>query len=456
VGDESKSESEKPAPKSNGDRPGSQGQTLLVALAVALAFVVASLSWALSTPSHARTVSFEGGWDIRPTCQGPSLWTGDVLWATCDWVYHRRALVRIDPHKGQATVVDRWEIDDGNLPDLAIAQRCGEDRLFVVQETAQARLIRVGQGGVTTAVVAEPKPGSLSHNVIGAACRDDGFEVLVREGMNKAVSIRVVSGKTERGEVFESAQIAGAWFEGDQWHGVVVSSKAGLTVGPLAGGRTVLDPDRRQSVCAVGAPGGWLMGCHADRFVTKVGETFKVHERPPKGTLEVVYETHDAIAGFSASVGSQQVALSTLGSLALEVAELDDSVAAKRSGGPPRVIAGAPSSFTIGATLLPLPDDEVMVWGCLGQCVATLGSHLERQDAMGLLSRMVRPVGPNPVMTLAYLFVLVGSPLMLAWVRLSRRPWRKQGSFNVGAVGWVYLVLYLVAMSQYLNALRYV
>ena len=178
------------------------------------------------------------------------------------------ALVRFDPEKAHAKVLARWEIDDGNTPDLRFAVPCGQGRLFVIAETKRSMLIQE-RGDVVDAEPLEIK----GHEILGVACVDSDVEVFAKDASGyvigrkdgeKLALVQHVSLKERSDEVL------GAWRTDAGWRivlGAILEN--GLRAGPLEGPYEEYK-DANRDTCLAGEPGGWL-------FVNRNGPCFRTH-----------------------------------------------------------------------------------------------------------------------------------------------------------------------------------
>jgi hypothetical protein len=370
-----------------------RSNTVLVVTGVAAVGVLLAVIYALTGPPRPRPVSYVGAWGDKPTCHGPSLWAGERAYAACDWFYDKRALVELDPETAEAMVIHRWEVDDGNTPELRIAQSCGDGWLFVIAETKQTTVV-TRRGEAVRPRVAEV----AGERVLGAACEGDEVELFVARAEGGYASLRSDGegfAAAARVETSDGGRVVAAWHEDGAWH-VVAEREQQISVGELGGDGTVIGTSEG-TVCAAGAPGGWLFvgssaGCSSpDVLVTRVGDAFRL--TPSEGRVaRVVYQGREPRVGFS-SEQDAPLLLTGMGELDLELGVDGEAFVARRSEGPDVAVAKRSySSLRIGACAFPLSGDRVAIWGGIGESLIIVGPDLARTDGPSAPAQLMSAV----------------------------------------------------------------
>jgi len=426
---------------------------LLVLTGAAAVAVLLAVVYGLTGPPRPRTVSFTGGWELSPpSCQGPVLWTGKLAYAACSWFYRKRALVAFDPEQAEAQVIYRWELDDGNTPDLRIVQPCGDGELFVVEETRQTTVV-TRHGNQVKARVAKV-PGK---RVLGAACDGDTIELFVLTGdEGHALLGSTGDGFGPAKGLAASAQagrVVAAWRQDDSWH-VIAQREQEVTAGKLGEpGTAVADSDARP--CAAGEPGGWLFvgagtSCwRPDAMVSRVDGAFQLREGDG-AEAQVVHLEGSSRVGYSKGDGTPVIMTGT-GSTDLELGrERGNFVVRRGATGPVAVAKSDYSPLYLGALALPLSGDRVAIWGGIGGAVIVVGPDGSRLDGPGWLAQLRSAAGYRAgtmslVDVISFYGLSLASPIYLL---LLARAWRRRKPPEplplAPGIAWAFLLLVLV------------
>ncbi len=428
--------------------------TMVILATLGAVAMLMSLVWATLGPAPARDVEFVGGWsEGEPTCHGPALWTGKVAYAACDWVYRRRALIRFDPEEARATVIHRWETDDGNMPELRVFQPCGDGQLFVIAETAQTRVITARGGRVSQRVAEVP-----GNDVLGAACREGAVDMFVHQGGQYRI-VRPGDGSLERMSDLKPSDtpgdVLGAWLEGSAWHVVVRGQDNNVSVGVLGGELKRVATLKNQS-CLVGAPGGWLFvagrhGCwRGGTLISHAGDQWHATAVPSNAHNATVYSGGGLTAGYLQE-SDKVYTFGGLGALDFTLTRGPAFVASRSDGTTAAVAMGSYSSLETGAHALPLSGDRVAVWGGLGDQVVVMGPKLRRQDDIGTLARIVRPWGrfnasaKSTFDQICYFALLIATPLWGIALFLGRGKYGKRERW-LRRSALTYLILFAICL----------
>lgn len=426
---------------------------LLVLTGVAAVAVVLAVVYGLSGPPRPRSVSFTGGWEHgAPSCQGPVLWTGKVAYAACNWFYRKRALVAFDPERAEAQVIYRWELDDGNTPDLHIHQPCGDGELFVVAETRQTTVV-TRHGDQVKARVAKV-PG---QSVLGAACdgetielfvvtRDKGHALLGSAGDGFGPA-RVLPASTRAGRV------VAAWRQDGSWH-AIAQRYAKVTAGQLGAPGTWV-ADSLLTPCAAGEPGGWLFvgagtSCwQTYAMVSRVDGAFQL--RSTDGAeAQVVYVEGSSRVGYRKGDSTPLIMTGT-GSADLGLGRSRGNFVVWRGAADPVAVAKSDySSLHVGALALPLSGDRVAIWGGNGGDVLVVGPDGSRLDGPGWPAQLASALGfragtMSLVDIISFYGLSLASPIYLL---LLARAWRRRKPPEpwplAPGIAWGFLLLVLV------------
>lgn len=372
---------------------------------LAVLSIMGLTGFALIRPSAAREITFldEGDWkDINAGCHGPDVFLDGKIWSACDWAYKRRALVRIDPQDAKATIVYRWEIDDGNVPEIVAYQPCDEGHLFVIGETKQSTLVRITDQGPSVSTI--PDRG---REIVGAACLSDAIEIAVETLFSKSRSPVVIrrldnsksphSSRPMPASV-RAGDLNGAFFEKGSWHFLYStrstedpakiklvttrenqSEPTTLTVLESGSGRYAVGPPvnrlgRRGSVYFRQNPGGWTartVASHSERNMTLF-----VGLDPGFG-----FTSSDEAGWHFSGLGQEPLSLrSDKNSVNLE---------AWRGQGTKTVI-GQNHGFLIAPRAFPMPNGGIALWGRLGNQLMVLDGDLQRIDGLNVWERLGR------------------------------------------------------------------
>ena len=434
--------------KSNFRRSGK----LLVITGAAAVAVLLAVVYGLLGPPRPRQVTYLGGWErTDASCQGPVLWTGKRAYAACNWVYRKRALVAFDPERAEAETLHRWEIEDGNTPDLRIVQPCGDGELFVIAETKQTTVVtRRG-----TEVKARVAPVPDKH-VLGAACDGETIELFVATGEDgyglmastgdgfgpvKAVPHDAAAGR-----------LVAAWRQAGSWH-VIQHRDGEVSAGKLGEAAAVVGQSEA-TPCAAGQPGGWLFvaarsSCwRPDAVLSQVDGELRL--QPGDGAeATAVYADGGAQLGFSE--GDGPVLMTGMSSGALELGRVRGRFVVRRGDrGPVAVAKSDYSSLGIGALALPLEGDRVAIWGGIGDAVIVLGPDLSRVDGPGWLAQLASVVrfraGTMSILDIVSFYtLLVTSPMYLIVLALAWRRRKPPEPLPVApGLAWAFLLAVIV------------